>query len=98
MLMTKPAVAQLSWHASWRMCFAVAAAVVAATGSFIEPAKADPRWCAISNQGTGTCSFTTIEQCRAAASGIGGFCMWEAPVGHRQPTRAAIEAARKATP
>jgi hypothetical protein len=72
--------------------------IVVAVGSFIGPAKADPRWCAVSNQGTGNCSFTTIEQCHAKVSGIGGFCLREAPVGHRQPTRASIEAARKETP
>src|SRR3954463_15941198 len=70
------------------------AAAVAAIGLLTEPAKADPRWCAVSHQRAGYCSFTTIEQCHAAVSGSGGFCMWEAPIGHRQPTRASIEAAR----
>lgn len=93
MLLAKPAL-----HPSWRISAALAAAFVAAAGSFIEPAKAGPRWCAISNQAIGACSFATIEQCHAAVSDIGGFCMWEAPVGHRQPTRASIEAARRETP
>ena len=91
-------IAQSSSHQRCRMRSVLAAAIVVAIGSFIEPAKADPRWCAISNQGAGNCSFTTIELCRAEVSGTGGFCMWEAPVGHRQPTRASIEAARKETP
>jgi hypothetical protein len=89
--------AKSCWHRRCRIRAALAAMIVAAAGSFIKTAKADPHWCAISNQGAGNCSFTTIEQCRAEVSGMGGFCMWEAPVGHRQPTRAAIEAARKAT-
>jgi hypothetical protein len=86
------------FHPSWRMRAALAAAIVVATVLLMGPAKADPRWCAISNQVVGDCSFATIEQCHAAVSGTGGFCMWEAPVGHRQPTRASIEAARKETP
>jgi hypothetical protein len=81
-----------------RLRSALAAMIVVAVGSFIVPAKADPRWCTIPNQGTGNCSFTTIEQCHAKVSGVSGFCMWEAPVGHRQPTRASIEAARKEKP
>jgi hypothetical protein len=91
-------IAQSSWHQKCRMRPALAAMIVVAAGSFIKTAEADPHWCAISNQSAGNCSFTTIEQCRAEVSGMDGFCMWEAPVGHRQPTRASIEAARKATP
>ncbi|WP_157100673.1 DUF3551 domain-containing protein [Rhodoplanes sp. Z2-YC6860] len=97
MLPAQSAILPLSRVPSRYACFAVVAAV-AAVGSFIEPAKADPRWCAVSHQGGGYCSFTTIEQCHAAVSATGGFCMWEAPVGHRQPTRASIEAARREAP
>jgi hypothetical protein len=43
-----------------------------------QPAQADPyRWCAEYGGGRGggtNCYFVTIEQCRAAASGNGGFC------------------------
>ncbi|MBX9840418.1 MAG: DUF3551 domain-containing protein [Xanthobacteraceae bacterium] len=48
--------------------------------SLAESAKADPyRWCAVySGGGAGgggtNCYFMTIEQCRAAVSGVGGFC------------------------
>ena len=48
--------------------------------SFAERAEADPyRWCAVYSGGGfgggGTnCYFMTIEQCRAAVSGVGGFC------------------------
>jgi hypothetical protein len=41
------------------------------------PAHADPyRWCAIYGGmfGATNCYFLTIEQCRAAISGNGGFC------------------------
>jgi hypothetical protein len=43
------------------------------------PAAADPyRWCAVygtNGDDNGTnCYFVTIEQCRAAVSGNGGFC------------------------
>jgi hypothetical protein len=40
-------------------------------------AQADPyRWCAAYGAGFGSesCYFTTIEQCRASVSGLGGFC------------------------
>jgi uncharacterized protein DUF3551 len=73
-----------------------AALLFVASGSIIETAKAEFRWCSISNEGFMNCSFTTIEQCRTAVSGMGGFCIPEAPVGHRQPTLNSIEAARKA--
>jgi hypothetical protein len=47
--------------------------------SAVEPAKADPyRWCAqyggFGGGGVESCWYLTIEQCRAAVSGIGGFC------------------------
>jgi hypothetical protein len=91
-------IARSCWHQKCRMRPALAAMIVVAAGSFIKTAEADPHWCAISNQGAGNCSFTTIEQCHAEVSGMGGFCMWEAPVGHRQPTRASIEVARRTNP
>ena len=54
---------------------------VIAVGSMISlfliagPAAADPyRWCAVERTGGTNCGFTTIEQCRATVSGIGGFC------------------------
>jgi len=47
--------------------------------SAVEPAKADPyRWCAVYGSfgggGVESCYYVTIEQCRAAVSGIGGWC------------------------
>jgi hypothetical protein len=45
----------------------------------VEPAHADPyRWCAQygggAQGGAVNCYFVTLEQCRAALSGNGGFC------------------------
>ena len=39
-------------------------------------AQADPyRWCAMySARGATNCYFVTLDQCRAALSGMGGFC------------------------
>ena len=56
--------------------FPAAAAIVLAFAS-TTPAKADPyRWCAeaIGQSGATNCYFLTLEQCRAAVSGAGGFC------------------------
>jgi hypothetical protein len=47
-------------------------------GSAAEPAKADPyRWCAnySGRSSAQNCGFLTIEQCRAAISGNGGWCV-----------------------
>jgi hypothetical protein len=72
------------------MRLALAVLLVVAAGSIAGTSKAAPRWCAISNQGASNCSFTTLEQCRAEVAGMGGSCMPEAPVGHRQPRAADI--------
>jgi Protein of unknown function (DUF3551) len=54
---------------------------VIAVGSVIslfliaDPAAADSyKWCAAYRNGGTNCGFTTIEQCRATVSGVGGFC------------------------
>jgi hypothetical protein len=55
----------------------LAAAALAAICSWTGAAHADPyRWCAenIGQSGASNCYFVTIEQCRAAVSGAGGFC------------------------
>jgi hypothetical protein len=62
------------------MRLTLAVLFVVVTASFVDTAKADPyRWCAeYSGGGFGgggtNCYFMTIEQCRAAISGVGGFC------------------------
>jgi len=50
---------------------------MALNASTIAPSRADPyRWCAQygGKSGVVNCYFVTLEQCRAAISGNGGFC------------------------
>lgn len=72
--------------------FFLAAGIV--LGLDANAAGADPHpWCAVSGgSGSTSCSFMTLEQCRATIVGIGGFCQPNpmfagppAPVGHHQP-------------
>jgi len=59
-----------------------AALALAAPALFTAPASAQPAhieypWCAVYGGdagGASNCGFTTIEQCRATVSGIGGSC------------------------
>jgi hypothetical protein len=58
-----------------------AALLIALTGStliggMVDTARADPyRWCAMYRaKGATNCYFVTLDQCRAAISGMGGFC------------------------
>jgi hypothetical protein len=59
-----------------------ASLVLAAASSFDATAASNPssdpyRWCAhySGNGGNGSnCYFLTLEQCRAAVSGVGGYC------------------------
>jgi Protein of unknown function (DUF3551) len=54
-------------------------AALAITAASAITAQADPyRWCAKYGGGTGAatnCGFVTIDQCRAAISGNGGYCV-----------------------
>ena len=53
-------------------------AVGAATSLFliVGSAAADPyKWCAAYRNGSNNCGFTTIEQCQASVSGVGGSCV-----------------------
>jgi hypothetical protein len=58
---------------------ALALLVMIAAGSTFEPAQADQyKWCAAyggSEEGSYNCYFVTLQQCQAAVSGVGGFCM-----------------------
>jgi len=61
------------------MRIAIAAVFSLMIVSAAAPAKADPyRWCAqyggYGGGGVESCWYVTLEQCRAAVSGIGGFC------------------------
>jgi hypothetical protein len=60
-----------------RMMLAALALLFA--GTALDSAQADPyRWCAVYGGsefgGSSNCYFITLEQCRAAVSGNGGFC------------------------
>ena len=63
-------------ESTMRLMFAAAAMLIAS--SLTGEAKADPyRWCAEYGGGRGggtNCYFMTLGQCRAAVSGVGGFC------------------------
>ena len=52
--------------------------------SLIEAARAQT-FCAVANDGSTNCTFTSAELCREDVKGKGGFCIPQAPVGHRQP-------------
>ena len=58
------------------MRIAIAALFTIIVASAVEPAHADPyRWCAqYGGRGATNCYFVTLDQCRAAISGNGGFC------------------------
>ena len=55
----------------------VAALAILIAGAAAHPAQADPyRWCAeyAGRSGGTNCYFVTLQQCRAAVSGVGGLC------------------------
>ncbi len=59
-----------------RILFAIL--VLVSAGAIADPAHADPyRYCADYGPGSSgetNCYFITLEQCRATASGLGGYC------------------------
>lgn len=56
-------------------CLAITVALVMSLFLIVDPAAADPyKWCAQYQNGSNNCGFTTIEQCRASVSGVGGSC------------------------
>ena len=61
---------------SGRLVLLAAVATIAMLASHTAQAREYP-WCAhyggVDNDST-NCGFSTIEQCRAAISGVGGFC------------------------
>jgi len=55
--------------------YGLAIGVVTSLLIFASPAVADPyKWCAVYRAGGSNCGFTTIDQCQATVSGVGGFC------------------------
>ncbi len=59
-------------------------------GVLAEEVKAQQMFCAVNSQGATNCSFTSIDACRDDVRGDGGFCIPQAPVGHRQPRAAEV--------
>jgi hypothetical protein len=60
------------------MPLAVATLWLAIFGALMTNAKAEIRWCSISDEGANNCSFVSVAQCLAAVSRSGGYCMPEA--------------------
>ena len=58
--------------------------VVVVGGSFAEAVKSQT-FCAVNSQGATNCVFTSVERCRDEIRADGGFCIPQAPIGHRQP-------------
>ena len=57
--------------------------------------KAQQMFCAVNSQGATNCAFRSIDACRDEVRGDGGFCLPQAPIGHRQP-RPSPETAKEA--
>src|SRR5262245_11163727 len=56
-------------------CLAITVTLEMSFFLIVEAAAADPyKWCAQYQNGSNNCGFTTIEQCRASVSGVGGSC------------------------
>jgi len=54
------------------------AAISLFLGSALDTARADPYpWCALLNMGDASynCYFSTLQQCQATVSGVGGMCL-----------------------
>ena len=61
----------------------------------INHGQADPyRWCAEYGGGGTNCYFVTLEQCRAAISGNGGFCRQNGFYDGRPVTTGSLRRAR----
>jgi hypothetical protein len=52
-------------------------------GSPMATAKEQGRWCAISDDGSGNCSFVSVARCLATVSKSGGYCMREEQMDNR---------------
>jgi len=62
----------------------VAVLLLAIFGTHLANAKAEIRWCSISDEGASNCSFVAVAQCLAAVSGSGGYCIREAQMNDSQ--------------
>jgi hypothetical protein len=61
--------------------------LVVCAGTYAEIVKAQT-FCAVNNQGAINCAFTSVQRCRDEVQADGGFCIPQAPIGHRQPRAA----------
>jgi hypothetical protein len=66
----------------------VAALLLAVLAMHAADAKAEIRWCSISDEGASNCSFASVAQCLAAVSGAGGYCIREAQISDSEPRAA----------
>ena len=68
-------------------------------GVIAEEVKAQQMFCAVNNEGATNCAFTSVTACREEVKGNGGFCLPQAPIGHRQPRAADLppETAKEAS-
>ena len=83
-------------RAMFRRIVVTVGAIAAFGISLVTTAAADPyRWCAVYSYDVEirNCGFVTIEQCRAAISGVGGYC--EANPFYTGPDEKPAKPARK---
>ncbi|MBX9840230.1 MAG: hypothetical protein K2Z80_00310 [Xanthobacteraceae bacterium] len=59
--------------------------VVMVFGALLTEAAKAQTFCAVNHEGATNCTFTSVERCRDEVRADGGFCIPQAPVGHRQP-------------
>lgn len=67
-------------------------------GAASDTARAEQyRWCANyggGDEGSYNCYFVTLQQCQAAASGLGGFCV-PSPFANGRPAAAPVQGQRR---
>lgn len=59
--------------------------VVMLLGGLMAKAAEAQTFCAVNHEGATNCTFASIERCRDEVQADGGFCIPQAPTGHRQP-------------
>jgi hypothetical protein len=64
---------------------AVLLPVVMVFGGLLTEAAKAQTFCAVNHEGATNCGFTSVERCRNEVQADGGFCIPQAPIGHRQP-------------
>ena len=54
-------------------------------GALLAESARAQTFCAVNSEGAANCGFSEIDRCRDEVRANGGFCIPQAPVGHRQP-------------